>query len=407
MSQALSFWILVGPLIKFWSTFCGLIGSFEYSNQFFAFPWNDVMKIVRVLLSASAICAFVLTTFGASSLSADEMKLKSAGPIAFGPNGLLLVSDPMEAKIYAIETGDTEGSTDGVTIEIDDLRSKIASMMGAKPEQIRINDLAVNPINGRPYLSVTRGSGADEVSVILSVDPKSKEMSVFDMASKKSTHTLLPNPVASKQSRRGNQRLQAITDMAFIDNQIYVAGLSNEEFASNLRAINYPFKDTNDGASIEIYHGAHGKFETRAPIRTFAAMEIEDEVNLLAAYTCTPLVRIPLGQLKPKSKVKGTTIAELGNWNRPLDMVVYKKDDKNYALMANSHRGVMKIDLSKAGSQAAITEPVKKGGIEGVKYETVKDLKNVVQLDGLSKTHGVVLIRSEDGKESLKTIALP
>ena len=365
------------------------------------------MKIVRVLLSASAICAFVLTTFGASSLSADEMKLKSAGPIAFGPNGLLLVSDPMEAKIYAIETGDTEGSTDGVTIEIDDLRSKIASMMGAKPEQIRINDLAVNPINGRPYLSVTRGSGADEVSVILSVDPKSKEMSVFDMASKKSTHTLLPNPVASKQSRRGNQRLQAITDMAFIDNQIYVAGLSNEEFASNLRAINYPFKDTNDGASIEIYHGAHGKFETRAPIRTFAAMEIEDEVNLLAAYTCTPLVRIPLGQLKPKAKVKGTTIAELGNWNRPLDMVVYKKDDKNYALMANSHRGVMKIDLSKAGSQAAITEPVKKGGIEGVKYETVKDLKNVVQLDGLSKTHGVVLIRSEDGKESLKTIALP
>lgn len=366
------------------------------------------MKIIRVLLSASAICAFVLTSFGLSSpLSADEMKLKSAGPIAFGPNGLLLVSDPMEAKIYAVETGDTEGSTEGVTIEVDDIRSKIASMMGAKAEQVRINDLAINPINGRPYLSVTRGSGESEVSVILTVDPKTKKLSEFDFAGKKSTHTLLPNPAESKQSRRGNQRLQAITDMAFIDGQIYVAGLSNEEFASNLRAINYPFKEASNGSSIEIYHGAHGQFETRSPIRTFAAMEIEDEVNLLAAYTCTPLVRIPVGQLKPESKVKGTTIAELGNRNHPLDMVVYKKDDKDYALMSNSARGVMKIDLSTAGTQAAITERVERGGIEGVKYETIKELKDVVQLDGLSKTHGVILVRSEDGKESLKTIALP
>lgn len=366
------------------------------------------MKITRVLLSASAIFAFVLTSFSVSiPLSADEVKLKSAGPIAFGPNGLLLVSDPMDAKIYAIETEDTEGSTDGVSIEVENIRGKIASMMGAKADDVRINDLAVNPINGRPYLSVTRGSGENEVSVILTVDPKTKAISEFAMAGKKSTHTTLPNPAESKESRRGNQRLQAVTDMAFIDGQVYVAGLSNEEFASNLRAIRYPFAESNNGCSIEIYHGAHGKFETRSPIRTFAAMEIENEVNLLAAYTCTPLVRIPVGQLKPKSKVKGTTIAELGNRNRPLDMVVYKKDDKDFALMANSARGVMKIDLSTAGSQAPITERVERGGIEGVKYETVKDLKGVMQLDGLSKTHGIVLVRGEDGKETLKTIALP
>ena len=93
-------------------------------------------------------------------------------------------------------------------------------------------------------------------------------------------------------------------------------------------------------------------------------MKIDDEVNLLAAYTCTPLVRIPISDLKPETKVKGTTIAELGNRNRPLDMVVYQKDDKDFALMANSTRGVMKIDLATAGSQAELTERVR--GTAGV-----------------------------------------
>ena len=40
---------------------------------------------------------------------------------------------------------------------------------------------------------------------------------------------------------------------------------------------------------------------------------------------------IPLSELKPGNKVKGKTIAELGNRNRPLDMIVYKgKDGKEY-----------------------------------------------------------------------------
>ena len=336
----------------------------------------------------------------------DELKLTSAGPIAFGPEGLLLVSDPMAATIYAVETGDTDGSTDGVKVEVDDVRSKVASLMGAGVKDVRINDLAINPINGRAYLSVSRGSGDKEVSTVLVVDPKSNEISEFDFAGKEFTKSEFSNAADSKKTRRGgNARMESITDMAFIDGQIYVAGLSNEEFASNLRAIAYPFKEKTNGSSIEIYHGAHGSFETRSPIRTFAAMSIDDEVNLLAAYTCTPLVRIPVGQLKPDTKVIGTTIAELGNRNQPLDMVVYKKDNKDFALMANSNRGVMKIDLASANSQEPITKRV--SGKAGVPYETIEGLAGVMQLDGLSPTHGVVLIRDKDGKESLKTIVLP
>ena len=360
--------------------------------------------VVFTLFFAAAV-TFQVTGTLANDEAKEEIKLSSAGPIAFGPDGLLLVSDPMAATIFAIETGDTEGSTDGVTIEVEDIRAKVASMMGADAKEVRINDLAINPINGTPYLSVTRGSGEDEVSTILTVNPKSNAITEFALAGKKFTKTSLSNAPESKPTRRGNQRMESITDMAFVDGQIYVAGLSNEEFASKLRAIAYPFSETMDGCSIEIYHGAHGKYETRSPIRTFAAIETGEDVSLLAAYTCTPLVRIPIGELKPKTKVKGTTIAELGNRNRPLDMVVYKKDDKDYALMANSSRGVMKIDLADASTQPEITKRVQ--GTSGTPYETIKELSGVMQLDGLSATHGVVLVRDKAGKEDLKTIALP
>ena len=364
------------------------------------------MKVPRIQILIGTLLVLAISTFVNQTLVAEDMKLTSAGPIAFGPDGLLLISDPMDAKIYAVETGDTEGTTEGVAIEIKDIRGKIAAMMGVKSADLRINDLAVNPINGHAYLSVTRGSGKDEQSAILVVDPTTNAISEFDVTDKKFSTTTLPNAAESKRGRRGgNQRLQAITDIAFVDNKVYVAGLSNEEFASNLRSIDYPFGNTDSGTSIEIYHGAHGKFETRSPIRTFAAMTVDDEVNLLAAYTCTPLVRIPVSQLKPKTKVKGTTIAELGNRNRPLDMVVYSKDDKDYALMANSTRGVMKIDLSNAATQTGIEKRVK--GTAGVSFETIKDLKGVMQLDGLNATHGVVLVQGKDGKEDLKTILLP
>ena len=56
-------------------------------------------------------------------------------------------------------------------------------------------------------------------------------------------------------------------------------------------------------AKVEIYHGAHGKFETRAPVRTFVPMIVGNEPSVLAAYTCTPLVQFPIRELKPGAKI--------------------------------------------------------------------------------------------------------
>jgi hypothetical protein len=188
-----------------------------------------------------------------------------------------------------------------------------------------------------------------------------------------------------------------------VDGKVYVASLSNEEFSSQFRVIPFPFTDAQ-GASVEIFHGSHGRLETNSPIRSFCAYEIAGNANLLAAYTCTPLVKIPVSDLKPGAKIKGTTVAELGNRNTPLDMVVYNKGGKDYLLMINDNRGVMKIDLEKIGTIDGINARVSDKA--GLPYETINGMKGVVQLSKLDAGHAIILTKAGNSY-SLDTIELP
>src|SRR5439155_25832166 len=98
---------------------------------------------------------------------------------------------------------------------------------------------------------------------------------------------------------------------------------------------------------------------------------------------------------------------ELGNRNNPIDMFVYKKDGKSFILMANSARGVMKIDTTGIDSIEPIVAPVKGGGTAGLKYETIASLKNVMQLDRLNESMALVLVQNADKSFDLKSVELP
>jgi len=235
-------------------------------------------------------------------------------------------------------------------------------------------------------------------------DGKLEEVSLENVRFAKTDVPNPPAPGAAAKKGGPSPRSEAITDLAYIDGRLILAGLSNEEFSSRLLAIPYPFADSPDGAAIEIYHGAHGRLETRSPVRTFVTYKIKGEPYLLAAYTCTPLVKVPVADLKAGAHIKGKTIAELGNGNKPLDMVVYQKDGKDYLLLTNSRRGVMKIPTEGADSAASIDSPV--SGTKGMPYETIKDLQGIVQLDQLDEDHALVII-DKDGSLLLETIHLP
>jgi len=194
--------------------------------------------------------------------------------------------------------------------------------------------------------------------------------------------------------------------LAFVDGKLWVAGLSNEEFASKLRAIPYPFAAIDAGTSVEIFHGNHGQLETRSPVFAFVPYSIGGTPHLVAGYTCTPLVKFPIASLKPGQKIVGTTIAELGNRNRPLDMIVYRKDGREFLLMANNSRGVMKIPTDPFATATPITTPVKDSETAGVPYETVASLNGIEQIDKLDDQRGLVVAR-EGGIVTLKAVTLP
>lgn len=365
------------------------------------------LSTTRHLSGLLIVALFAAAGFAAdysSSLKAGKAELKSAGALAFGPDGILFVGDPMGAAVFAIDTGDRAAGT-AAAVNIQGLDAKVAALLGTAPDQILINDLAVNPISKKAYLSVSRGRGPDASPVLVRVDAAGK-LEALSLDNVRHARVALPNaPEAGAADRRGQSlRLEAITDLAFVDGRVFVAGLSNEEFASKLRAIPFPFREADNGTSVEVYHGSHGRFETNAPVRTFVPFEVARAPHILAAYTCTPLVKFAVSELKPGAKIMGTTIAELGNRNRPLDMVVYRKDGKNFILMNNSSRGVMKLAADGLERFEGITKQTE---ITGVPYQTIETLKGVQQLDLLDSANALLLVRSEGGSLDLKSVALP
>jgi hypothetical protein len=335
--------------------------------------------------------------------------LKSAGPLAFGPQGVLFVGDTQGAAIYAIGVGEAPKAALQDGFKLEGVDGKVAAALGTEAADIRLNDVAVEPGTGIAYLSVSRGTGPDAAPAIVRVDGSGKVTPVSLDKVAYAKVTLANAPEAGRTDKRGRSlRSEAITDLAFVDGKLYIAGLSNEEFASKLRSIEFPFKSADTGTSVEIVHTAHGAaVETRSPVRTFVPFNVGGEPQLLAAYTCTPLVTFPVAALKPGEKIRGKTVAELGNRNQPLDMIVYEKGGKQFLLLANSARGVMKISTEAIDKQPALTEAVGGGGTAGLKYDTIADLKDVIQLDKLNDTTALVLVGAQQGPKSLQTVALP
>jgi hypothetical protein len=345
------------------------------------------------LLVAALLLASAAVGRADDGLTRGNLEAKSFSALAFGPRGLLFIGDTAGATVYAVDTGDTKpaGTKD---LNVEKLGTKIADMLGGAA--VEITDMKVNPASGNVYISATVGTGPGAPALIkLTRDGAVSAVSLKDVpfASAK-----LPNAIT--EAKKGPP--PAITNMAFVNGKLIVAGLSKEEFKSTLRIIPFPFKDADKGTGLQIFHGAHGRLETEAPIRTFVAYKIGKEDSIVASYTCTPLVKIPVADLKPGAKVKGTTIAELGNGNQPLDMIVYTKGGKDYILMTNSARGVMKIPTEGFADAEAIN--ARPGTVTaGIKYETIKELTGVVQMDKLNDDNALILFKNGD----LKTVPLP
>jgi hypothetical protein len=356
------------------------------------------MKRSRLLMLTLFVSVSALVVAApANSMTLGKVDVKSAGPLAFGPDGVLFIGDSLGAKVVAIDTGDIKAGAP-TSVNVQGIDGRIAAALGTATDQISIRDIVTNPISKNIYISVNRGRGSDAKAVIVKLDTAGK-LSEVGFENVKYSVAELPNPPA-----QSNQKTNTITQVRYVDGKVLVAGLSNEEFSSNMKVIPFPFAPADRGALIEMYHGSHARYETNSPIRTFVPYTIGNKQFILAAYTCTPLVKIPVSELKGGAKIQGTTIAEMGAGNQPLDMVAYKKNGHEYILMANSSHGVTKLDMAHVDTYKAITSPI--SDVAGVPYTRVSELKDVRHLQAYDDQLALILSGSS-GAMDLRTIALP
>ena len=352
-----------------------------------------------VVASLSPSSAVQLTRVG------EGPAFRSIGPLTFAPDGTLFAADIQGAAIVALDLGAQANGGAAGAKGLDAIDEKLAALLGTGASEVAITDLAVHPRTRNAYVSVMRGQGAGAAAALFRVDGAGAITNV-PFQGLKFQRVEIQNAPAANPAARTDPRTQVVTDMAFADGKLWVAGLSNEEFASKLRAIPYPFAGVDAGTSVEIYHGNHRQLETRSPVNAFVPYTLNGEQYMLAGYTCTPLVKFPISTLKPGQKVRGVTIAEFGAGNRVLDMIVYRKGGQEFLLTTNNSRGVMKIPTNTFAAAAPIIAPVETE-TGGVPFEKVATMTGILQLDKLDDNNSIVVARAATGALNLQVLALP
>lgn len=371
------------------------------------------MKLARPFALALLFCAVaILPAFAVEPVVGDP-GIKSIEAIAFGPDGLLLIGDGKGAQVVAVETGDLK-AIKWTKTEIANIKDLLAGRLGTTATGIDILKMAVNPASHKVYIAVRKLQAKQEIIVVLDGDGKVSE---FPLEKVKHTRFALNPGEKSK--------VTLVTDVTWTGDRILVAAQANETFGSKLFSIRL---DSPEAVcfSTETFHVAHNAWETKAPIRTLIPYVEGGKKYVVGAFTCTPIVRYNIDDLKPNGQVKGESVIELGYGNHPRDMFTYEKDGKNFILMSTMRMaGFQKKDPVRPSAywtvkvdQAVLAETEKinqkaltrtaKGKASESKTELavpVPTFDGVMHMDRLDATRAVV-IRVDD-KEAIDLAVLP
>ncbi|RFA09275.1 hypothetical protein B7R54_08570 [Subtercola boreus] len=371
--------------------------------------------------------------------------LQSAGPLLFAPaptlegGAVLFAADVTRARVVAFELPAEQTAGEQTAeqqtaepldvaapaVRVDQLGTKLASLLGVAPGDAVIRGIAVHPVSREVYLSIARGRGADAGPALVRAGADG-QLSVVDVDELPATSFDLDDAPAEDDERKDvwldgidpgsapreihgvtldiaqvPSARSSITDLAWIDGSLFVAGLSNEEFSSRLRQIPYPFDGTATGTSVEIFHVDHGKYETGSPIR--ALTPFDGGRGILATYTCTPVVHFTLDQLRGEGLVRGRTVAELGPMNQPFSLVSYDRDGEEFLLVSNTRHPLLKIPVSSIAGQEPLHLGLSDDGSSlGVPRENL-DHPGVTWMASLDRAN-VVVVQEEGGDIHLRTL---
>ena len=356
---------------------------------------------MRFLIIAIACCLGV-------AANAAAAEIKSISRLAVGPENVLFVADWKEARVHAITLPAAPQKPSGATFNIFDLESLLSDQVGGA--RITVEDMVARPGTAEVYVAASYGTAKAPALFAVTSDHKARRV---DLRAAKSTSIELRDAPTSNYKfwNDAPQRSFTVTDMKWHDGEIFIAGLSNQTFASTLRRVRYPFDVQPSATSIEIYHTGHNLVETRAPIRAMSFASWGGKTYLVAAYTCTPIVTIPLDDLKDGAHIRGKTIAELGYGNTPAGMVSYSKTEQGKSedllLLVNFARAASIIPVSQveaASSRPGMDKMVPYGQIAGMEV-TSAPLGGVMRVDNLDEKSFIVVRRLLE-KDALQLVTV-
>jgi hypothetical protein len=353
-----------------------------------------------------------------SAFATGRPEIRSLSALSFGPEGVLFVGDGKGGAVYALDLGAREARPVGKPQLVPDVEGRLAALLGAAPADVMVHDMAVDPIGKDVYFAVSRSRAAwnsqwllpndvADASVLVKMNAAGTP-AIVDLASVRHARVALPNPVDAAKVvpwKKVSLRADAITDMVYADGVLYVAGLSNEEFASTMWSVKYPFEGAVAATTIENYHGAHGKYETEAPVRTFVPYPLKGKTHLLAAYLCTPLVTLPAADIQAGKHVRGRTVGEFGSGNYPLDMVLVRNKGRDKIVIANSNLPLLVVDTKDIESYPAAIDARVETYTAGVRFLS-RSGTGIQQMDALGDTHVLFLQRLAGGQLDLRPMSV-
>ena len=168
--------------------------------------------LLLVVLVSGVLLTEVTNADTQTGLEQGTPDIRSAGPLAFGPGGVLFIGDTKSAAVFAVDTGDAPDSRAPADVNVDNIDKKIAGLLGTNRENIQINDVAVNPLSGNVYLSVARTVPGQSQPALIKVTPSGKIAAVplKDIPFAKAELPKPPEDKEVKRSRRHRKQAKRI-----------------------------------------------------------------------------------------------------------------------------------------------------------------------------------------------------
>jgi hypothetical protein len=331
--------------------------------------------------------------------------IESVGPLAIGPGGVLFVGDSKSAAVFALAMPNERGRVRG-TFGVDRLDARIAALLGTTTKEVVVRDMAADTAAGVVYLSVTRGRGPDAQPAIIRVTASGDVAAVrldtmtfskLELERAPSVDQAFTHPAWGSAKRR----MFSVTDLAYLNGELFVTGVTNEEFASSFRRASFPFGRRSSVTRVSMYHAAHGMYETEAPVEKFIPMTVKGERLIIAGYACTPIAKFPMTGLAEGADLRGTTIIELGSGSRPDDLFTIDQGREQYLIIVTNRRGISRVRADDIGRARSITKPIADSG--GAPFVRLS-MQGIREVEPLSKDTFVALRVGADSSLSLRTM---